>query len=183
MNMSRWVFAGVLFTAIAIVAATSFAFTNNSSTATVGFDQGADRFFCDGCTMDVRDTAVVNGLMKVAKATFQYSASNQGLGSSSLGMEIPANAVVMDGLIDVQTGCSTANGNGTIALALEGANDIVSAATVSSAWTAGRHNIIPDGTAANSKKTTVQRGLSIVTGTQVLNACKFSVWLRYFVSE
>lgn len=94
----------------------------------------------------------------------------------SLGNSIPAGSVVTGGFIDVSVACLSASG--TIALGIEAANDLVTAAGQAS-WTTGRKSIVPAGTGATSVKTTVARSLAITIATAAFTAGTFRVTVFY----
>jgi hypothetical protein len=93
---------------------------------------------------------------------------------------IPSGAVVMGGFLDIITP-PTSGGGATIAIQVEGANDLVAAAAISGApWsTTGRKSIIPAYTGATSVKTTAARDISAVIGTAALTAGVFDVYVAY----
>lgn len=97
-------------------------------------------------------------------------------GVDGQGNELPADAVVEMGYIDVET--AVASATGTVALAAEGAADIL-AATAQAGLTVGRKSIIPAGTGASAVKTTVRRNLTMTIATAALTAGKFRLVLFY----
>lgn len=92
---------------------------------------------------------------------------------------IPAGSVIMGGYLEVDTAVTGAAA--TVAVQVEAANDIVTAAAISGApWsTTGRKSVIPVFTGATTVKTTVARSIAIVIGTAVVTAGKFRVVLFY----
>ena len=133
----------------------------------------------------VADAADGLGLAKVAVATYDFAEHGGVVGAIDLGVTIPDNSIVLDGLIDVITTCTSANDSGTMAIHVNAANDIVTAIAISNGgnpWDAGLHDIIPVGTAATAKKTTAARAITATIGTQDFTAGKFLVILRYVVT-
>lgn len=132
--------------------------------------------------------AYADGLsrVRVATATYDFAEHGGAVSAIGLGVTIPDNAVVLDGMIDVITTCTTAAADaGTMAIHIEGANDIVSAiavSDVSNPWDAGLKAIIPLGTAATAIKTTAAREITATIATQAFTAGKFVVILRYVLS-
>jgi hypothetical protein len=97
-------------------------------------------------------------------------------GDDSLGNSLPAGAVVTGGYIDVETACASATG--TMAIAAEGAGDIL-AAVGQAGLTVGRKSVVPAGTGATTVKTTVVRSLALTIATAVFTAGKFRIVLFY----
>jgi len=117
---------------------------------------------------------------KYAKFTFDFAVQGGVVGTIALtGAKLPANAIIMDGIVDVVTPLTGATA--TAAVQVEGANDTVTAAAISGApWsTTGRKDVVEAGTAATSVKVTTAKVPSIVIGTANLTAGKFNVYLRY----
>lgn len=94
---------------------------------------------------------------------------------------IPANAVIIGGVLYVITAPTSADSTATIALQVNAANDIVAAAAVSGApWsTTGLKAIVPIFTAATYKLTTAARDISAVIAVEALTAGKFALTLLY----
>lgn len=96
--------------------------------------------------------------------------------------QIPANAVVLGGFVEVDT-VPTSGGAATVAVKVEGAGDLVAAAAISGApWsTTGRKSIIPVFTGATTVKTTAARKLVATVATAALTAGVFDVVVFYTV--
>lgn len=127
-----------------------------------------------------------NDLVRVARATYDFAEHGGAIGNIGLGVTLPDNAVILDGVVDVITTLTSATDAATVAVQAEAPNDIVAAiaiSDVSNPWDAGRKAIVPDGTAANSKKTTQSREITAVVGAEAVTAGKFVVFLRYVVSD
>jgi hypothetical protein len=98
---------------------------------------------------------------------------------------IPIGSVVTGGYLDVVTSPSTLDassaGPSTIAITVEGANDVINAASVAGApWsTTGRKDIIPDATGSTALKTTAARYPSMVVAVEDLDDGDFTVVLFY----
>lgn len=126
-------------------------------------------------------------VVRVARATYDFAVNGGTIGAKDLGVTLPAKAIILDGLVDVVTTCTTAGGDaGTMAIHVEGAGDIVAAVAVSDGtnpWDAGRHDIIPVGTAATSVKTSQARNITATIAGQAFTAGKFHVFLRYVVGS
>lgn len=100
----------------------------------------------------------------------------RGYPSDGDGNVLPPGSVVLGGFVDVETACTSATG--TMALNVEGANDVVNAVGQAS-WTTGRKSVIPAFTGASSVKTTVARSVVLTIATAVFTAGKFRVTLFY----
>lgn len=122
---------------------------------------------------------------RIARATFDATAG-KAVGSHALGVTVPDNAVVTQAWYDVVTTFTSAGADaGTVALQVEGANDLVVAVAVSDGgnpWDAGIHACIPVGSAATSVKTTAARALTAVVAGQALTAGKLVLFVEYMVS-
>lgn len=132
--------------------------------------------------------AFADGLsrVRVATATYDFAEHGGAISAIGLGVSLPDNAIVLDGMVDVITTLQTAGADaGTIALSVEGADDIVAAIAVSDGtnpWDAGPQAIKPLGTSATAVKTTAAREITATIAGQVVTAGKFVVFLRYVLS-
>jgi hypothetical protein len=137
--------------------------------------------------MPLSEIAPVAGItgtrLKVARG--DYSFAVQGGAQSTIGLMgatlIPSGAIVIGGYIEITTQCTGVGAS--IAVQVNGANDIVSAAVIGS-WTAGVKNVLPSLTSgsitsATMVKTTAARDISIVISGAALTAGVFKVVLFY----
>ncbi len=129
-------------------------------------------------------TASVTNLdaLKCVSFCFDFSKVGGAVGTYNMGVRLPAGAVIVNAFADVITAPTSADSTATIAVAVESANDIFTAAAVSGApWsTTGRKQGIPDlATVADYKKTTVERQATVAVAVQALTAGKFDVYLMY----
>lgn len=94
---------------------------------------------------------------------------------------IPSGSYIVGGFVDVTTAGNSADDTATIALHVEGANDLVSAAAVSGApWsTTGRKDIIPDSTGSTAIKLTADRSPTATIAVQDIDAGVFTLTLIY----
>lgn len=118
---------------------------------------------------------------KWIRARYDFAVDGGGIGTIVVTAEkIPPNAIILGGLVEVDTP-PTSGGAGTLAVQVEGANDIITAAAVSGApWsTAGRKSVIPAFTGATTVKTTVARDISVVIAAAALTAGQVDVLLAY----
>jgi len=95
--------------------------------------------------------------------------------------DLPSGAIIVDAGINVETPV-TGGGSATLALKIEGAADLQSAAAVTGApWsTAGAKRATFTATTA-PVKTTAARTVTATVGTAALTAGKFQVWVDYIV--
>jgi hypothetical protein len=120
--------------------------------------------------------------VKTAKGEYDFAVDGGAIGAITLRGDntIPAGSVVMSGYLEIDTGFTTGTA-ATMAISVEGANDIVAATVVSGApySTTGRKSIIPVGTGATSVKTTVTRSIVATIATGTVTAGKGRVVLTY----
>lgn len=136
-------------------------------------------------------SAVLDGLgfLRVARATYDFAEHGGAISAINLGVTLPDNAVIVGGFVDVVTTCTTAGADaGTMALHVQGANDIVSAIAVSNAanpWDAGLHAIVPKANTPESTgiKLTAARAITATIATQAFTAGKFNLFLYYLVGD
>lgn len=147
-----------------------------------------------------------NGLVHVATATFDPSANTgeRTVAAHTLGVYIPDNAVITRAWYDVVTTFTSANDSATIALHVQGANDLVAAIAISDAsnvWDAGIHgtligypNLGADAAhdsalevaalfAGVMLKTTAERQLTATVAVQALTAGKLNLYVEYVISD
>ena len=130
-----------------------------------------------------------NGVLRVAQFTFDTAgydssaAANTTVAAHGTGVTLPANAMVVGGFFDVKTAFTSAGGTATIAISVEGANDIQTAAAVSGApySTINRKAITPKANTpeSTSVKTTAAREITCTVAVQVLTAGKLTGYLYY----
>ena len=106
------------------------------------------------------------------------------IGTFSTGIKLPDNAIVMDGMIDVTSTFTSSSDSGTIAIQVEGADDIIAAVAISTgtSWDAGLKDVVPVNTAATAVKTTGEKEILIVIAVQNLLTGKLVGHLDYVVS-
>jgi hypothetical protein len=131
------------------------------------------------------------GGLYVARATFDPSgdATQRTVAAHTLGITIPSGAIVVGGFIDViTTFADGASDNATIAIKVEGANDVVTAVAISDGanpWDAGKHAIIPKANTPESTgvKTTADRLVTATVAVHALTAGKAYIFLYYVQSS
>lgn len=122
------------------------------------------------------------GNLKIARADYDFAVDAGAVGTLALlgATDVPSGAIILGGVLKVVT-VPTSGGGATMAIQVEAANDIVTAAAIAGApWsTTGRKSVIPVFTGATSVETTAARDISLVIGTAALTAGKFTLFLVY----
>lgn len=120
--------------------------------------------------------------LKVRKVTYNFSTLG-GLSTApiSLTAVIPSGAIIVDSLIDVIVGMTSAGGSGKIEVYAQTAEDLLAA--VDADTLSGLNAGIPVGTAATAIKMTADRTLYMSVGTEDLTAGKFDLYLWYLYYE
>ncbi len=134
------------------------------------------------------DTDVRDGFSRVERLRLTYDFAVLGGAISAINLGnfkdlIPNDAVVVGGYVKVLTTLITAGADaGTIAVSVEGADDIVLAIAVvdgSNPWDAGLQDVIPARTAATMVLTTADRRVVVTIAIQAVTAGKFEVVLEF----
>lgn len=124
---------------------------------------------------------VTYGSIKAASGTYSFAVDGGAVSTIGLigSTAIPAGSIILGGFLEVATAVTGAGAS--VAIQVEAANDIVTAAAVSGApWsTTGRKSVIPAFTGATTVKTTAARDISAVISAAVLTAGVFTVTLFY----
>ena len=132
-----------------------------------------------------------NGLQALGVARFQFdpttTAGLRTVGAHGSGITIPIHSIVVGGFVDVNTAFTSAAGTATIAIHVEAANDIITAAAVSGApWsTIGLKAIAPKANTPESTavKATAAREITCTVAVQDLTAGCLTGFLYYVVSQ
>jgi hypothetical protein len=124
-------------------------------------------------------------VLRVAKFTFDAGVvANRSIAAHGTGVVLPAQAIIVGGFFDVNT-LFTSNGanGGTIAISVEGANDIQTAAAVSGApySSIGRKAIVPKANTpeSTSVKASTAKEITCTVATQTLLTGKLTGYLYY----
>lgn len=122
------------------------------------------------------------GSVKAVRGRYDFAVDGGAVGDIELSANLPANAVVIGGFLEVDT-VPTSGGAATVAVKVEGAGDVVAAAAISGApWSStGRKDIVPDFTGSAMIKTTTTRKITATVATAALTAGVFDVVLFYVV--
>jgi len=130
---------------------------------------------------------MADGLQQVllARATWDFAVDGGAVGAIDLGVTLPDNAIVLDGVVDVITTLTSAGDIATIALHAEAADDIVLAVAIGTGtpWDLGLRAIIPLGTSATAFKLTAARAITATIAVEAVTAGKFILLVRYVISE
>ncbi len=125
-----------------------------------------------------------NPPVHTARARYDFSVDGGAVSAIVIGPvgQIPSGAYITGGFVQVDTAV-TSGGSGTLAISVEGADDIVAAAAVSGApWsTTGFKDIVPDNTGSTVVKTTAARSITATVATAALTAGVVDVVLFYVV--
>lgn len=123
------------------------------------------------------------GNLRVARFEFDAGvAANLPIGAHGTGVTLPANAIIVGGFFDVNT-AFTGDTNATLAIHVQAANDIQTAAAVSGApfSTIGRKAIVPKANTpeSTSVKTTAAREITCTVAVAALLTGKLTGYLYY----
>jgi hypothetical protein len=129
--------------------------------------------------------AIMEGTRAYKTWTGEYAFGTDGGGTGTYTLRsndgpIPSGAYVTGGVLDITTQFTTsASGQG--AIAVEGANDLVSATIVSGApySSTGQKDIVPDATGSTAIQTTAARNPAFTIATGALTAGAFTLVLFY----
>jgi len=169
----------------ALVDETGTAFTISAAEANAAASSGVTA--AEYNELDASDMAVYSEssahIPRILQATYDFAVDGGTIGTIPLGAAVPNNCIILGGIIDVQTTCTSAGADaGTGAIQCMAANDIVTATAISAGgniWDQGLHAIIPVFTAATAIKTTSAGSVGFVIGSQNWTAGKFTLTLFY----
>lgn len=122
-----------------------------------------------------------SGREGLARARYSFARDGGAIGDIVLtGDAIPKGAVVLDTTIKVDTACDSAEHSATVALKVQGAGDLLTAAVVSGApfSTTGAKRGTLTATAAPIL-TTARRKITATVAVKALTVGKFTVYVRY----
>lgn len=128
----------------------------------------------------------LDGLGQRRTAIFTFDAgvaANQTVGAHAAPFKLPANAIIVGGVVDVVK-AFTGEASAALAVSIAGANDIVASAAVSGApWsTTGRKAIVPKANTPESTgiKLTADKAITCTVATAALTAGKAVIYLDYY---
>lgn len=124
------------------------------------------------------------GVLRVARFEFDCeTTANRTIAAHGTGVTIPIHGIVVGGFVDTNTVFTSATNAGTIAIHVQAANDVISAAAVSGApySTIGRKAIIPKANTpeSTSLKATAAREITCTVAVEALTAGKLTGYLYY----
>ena len=127
-------------------------------------------------------------LRRTAVAVFDAEGEdnpNQAVGAHALPVKLPANSIIVGGVVDVVKTFTSENDTATIAISVAQANDIVAAKAINATgdvWDAGLHAIIPKANTPESTgiKLTAEKAITVTVGVEALTAGKFVLYLDYY---
>ena len=136
---------------------------------------------------DIAPIGTVNGLGNLRVARFEFdmaTVGNRSIGAHGTGVTLPIHSIVVGGFVDVNTKFdSDATDAGTIAISVQAANDVISAAAVSGApySTVGRKAIIPKANTpeSTSLKCTAAREITCTVAIEAMLTGKLTGYLYY----
>ena len=155
---------------------------NKSSTTT---SSAAELSLLDASTTEPADGAWA-AVTRWAKAEYDFAVDGGSISAIDLNVDLPNNAIVVSGFVEVVTTCTSSSDAGTGALSVEGADDSVAAIAISDGsnpWDAGQKDIVPDGTGSTAVKGTAVNAVTFTIAAEAFTAGKFNVWLQYVIGE
>tara|TARA_Y100000310_G_C20698683_1_gene827688 strand:- start:1232 stop:1735 length:504 start_codon:yes stop_codon:yes gene_type:complete len=157
------------------------------------------RFYLDGTEvtstaaelnlLDESNTEPADGafaaVLRCAKAEYDFATDGGAISAIDLNVDLPDNAIIVSGFVDVVTTLTSATDAATIALHANSADDIVAAVAISAAtdWDAGVKSIVPVATGATAIKLTALRAITATIAVEAVTAGKFNVYLFYVIGE
>jgi hypothetical protein len=129
------------------------------------------------------------GVMRVAHGVFDPSAvaGDRTVAPHTLGVTLPDNAIILMTIYEVLTTFTSSGDNATIAISIEGANDVVSAVAISTGTTWDASATLTEciqkiETPSTWIKTAAARDLTATVAVEALTAGLLHVWCWYVVS-
>lgn len=120
------------------------------------------------------------GRRKYARGFYEFAVDGGAVGDIALrGERIPAGAVIVDALLDVNT-VPTSGGSATVAVKVESAADVQTAAAISGApWSTATPKRATFDADTAVVKTTASRAITATVAVAALTAGKFSVLVEF----
>ena len=116
-----------------------------------------------------------------AKAEYDFAGAGGAIGDFDLGVTIPDNALVLSCIVERLT-AFTSGGSATVALKIEGANDVITATAFDNAQFTGE--VVAGAAVASTKfKTTQARNVTMTVATAALTAGKYNFHIEYLIGE
>lgn len=133
-------------------------------------------------------TVYGNGIRRTARAVFDTAiAANRAVGAHGTGISIPANAIIIGGVVEVNT-AFTGEANAALAIGVNSGVDIVASAAVNGVpWsTTGQKAIIPKNNTPEStsiKVSTAAKEITVTVGSAALLTGKMNIYLDYYEGD
>ena len=110
---------------------------------------------------------------------------NQAVGAHALPVKLPANSIIVGGVVDVVKTFASATDTATIAISVAQANDIVAAKAIGAEgdpWDAGLHAIIPKNNTPESTgiKLAAEKAITFTVAVEALTGGKAVIYLDYY---
>ena len=122
---------------------------------------------------------LVDRCKNVVKATYDVASSGGTVGDKLLGVKIPSGAIVTRVFYKILTAFTSTGNNGTLALKLQSAGDLLAA--VDADTLAGIGSGIPDNAVANMLSLTAEREVTATVATNALLTGKVDIFVEYVV--
>ena len=130
-------------------------------------------------------------LRRTAVAVFDAEGEdnpNQAVGAHALPVKLPANSIIVGGVVDVVKTFTSENDTATIAISVAEANDIVSAVAINGTgdpWDAGLHAIIPKNNTPESTgiKLAAEKAITFTVAVEALTGGKAVLYLDYYEGQ
>jgi len=130
-------------------------------------------------------TADGRGSLHLLRATYDFATDGGVVGTINLTETVPNNAVVVRGYYYVATGF-TSGGSATVSIGIntDDAAGLLALTAIGSGFTAGWHECIQDGTAANfSTVTAAERTIDVAVAVADLTAGNMVIFLEYVIID
>jgi hypothetical protein len=122
--------------------------------------------------------------LRVVRASFDSATMGTSSATAySLGVTLPANALIWDGVLYVDSTFTPASGAGSVAIECEDSKNILADQTVNTWATGQKKALTPVGTAA-SAVSSIGAACAVSARVSAANVVgKFTVWIMYFVTN
>jgi hypothetical protein len=122
---------------------------------------------------------LLNKCKNIVKVTYDVAVNGGAVGSILLGTKIPSGAIVTRVFYQIKTAFTSTGNNGTLALSLQSAGDVLAA--VDADTLSGIGSGIQDDAVANMLALTAERELTAVVATNALLTGKVDIFVEYVV--
>lgn len=130
-------------------------------------------------------------LRRTAVAVFDAEGEdnpNQAVGAHALPVKLPANSIIVGGVVDVVKTFTSETDTATIAISVAQANDIVAAKAIGAegdVWGAGLQAIVPKSNTPETTgiKLTEEKAITATVGVEALTGGKAVIYLDYYEGQ